>query len=98
LHFTVTKNCLVANEAFVISRDGLVVLKAIVKSAILIATVAFFLVSDLALSQAAYPFGLANSSDTPGKRLGGLFITNCHLAAKPAEVEVPQSWFCRYRV
>jgi len=35
------------------------------------------------------PLGTANLSQTPWERLGGLFV--CHLAAKPAEVEVPQS-------
>ena len=69
--------------------------KAIVKSAILaIATVAFFLVSDLALPQAAaaYPFWAQQTyPQTPREATGRIVCANCHLAAKAAEVEVPQS-------
>lgn len=69
--------------------------KAIVKTALLaIATVAFFLVSDLALPQAAaaYPFWAQQTApETPREPTGRIVCANCHLAAKVAEVEVPQS-------
>lgn len=69
--------------------------KAIVKTAILaIATVTFFFVSDLALPQAAaaYPFWAQQTyPETPREPTGRIVCANCHLAAKPAEVEVPQS-------
>jgi apocytochrome f len=68
---------------------------AIVKMGILaIATVAFFLVSDLALPQsaAAYPFWAQQTApETPREPTGRIVCANCHLAAKPTEVEVPQS-------
>lgn len=67
----------------------------VVKTTILaIATVAFLLVSDLALPQAAaaYPFWAQQTyPETPREPTGRIVCANCHLAAKPAEVEVPQS-------
>lgn len=67
----------------------------VVKTAILaIATVAFFLVSDLALPQAAaaYPFWAQQTyPETPREPTGRIVCANCHLAAKLTEVEVPQS-------
>lgn len=69
--------------------------RAIVKMAmVVIATVAFFFTSDLALPQsaAAYPFwAQATYPETPREPTGRIVCANCHLAAKPAEVEVPQS-------
>jgi apocytochrome f len=69
--------------------------EAIVKSAILaIATVAFFLVSDLAFPQvaAAYPFWAQQTyPETPREPTGRIVCANCHLAAKSTAVEVPQS-------
>jgi len=69
--------------------------KAIVKTTLLaIATAAFFLVSDLALPQAAaaYPFWAQQTApETPREPTGRIVCANCHLAAKVAEVEVPQS-------
>ncbi len=65
------------------------------KSAILaIATVTFFLTSDLALPQsaAAYPFWAQQTApETPREATGRIVCANCHLAAKLTEVEVPQS-------
>lgn len=67
----------------------------IVKTAILaIATVAFFLISDLALPQtaAAYPFWAQQTApETPREPTGRIVCANCHLAAKLTEVEIPQS-------
>lgn len=59
-----------------------------------LATVAFFFASDLALPQsaAAYPFWAQQTApQTPREPTGRIVCANCHLAAKPAEVEVPQS-------
>ena len=61
---------------------------------IVIATVTFFFTSDLALPQtaAAYPFWAQETApETPREATGRIVCANCHLAAKPTEVEVPQS-------
>ncbi|MCM0591207.1 MAG: apocytochrome f [Gloeotrichia echinulata IR180] len=61
---------------------------------IAIATVTFFFTSDLALPQsaAAYPFWAQETyPETPREPTGRIVCANCHLAAKPTEVEVPQS-------
>ncbi len=69
--------------------------RAIVKTLLIaIATVTFFFTSDLALPQsaAAYPFWAQETyPETPREPTGRIVCANCHLAAKPAEVEVPQS-------
>jgi apocytochrome f len=59
-----------------------------------IATLSFFLVSDLTLPQsaAAYPFWAQQTyPETPREPSGRIVCANCHLAAKPTQVEVPQS-------
>ncbi len=59
-----------------------------------IATMTFFFTSDIALPQsaAAYPFWAQQTyPETPREPTGRIVCANCHLAAKPAEVEVPQS-------
>lgn len=61
---------------------------------IAIATVTFFFTSDFALPQTAqaYPFwAQAAYPETPREPTGRIVCANCHLAAKPTEVEVPQS-------
>ncbi|QXE25991.1 apocytochrome f [Richelia sinica FACHB-800] len=61
---------------------------------IAIATVTFFFTSDLAFTQtaAAYPFWAQQTApETPREPTGRIVCANCHLAAKPTEVEVPQS-------
>jgi len=58
------------------------------------ATIAFFLASDIALPQsaAAYPFWAQQTAPaTPREATGRIVCANCHLGAKPTEVEVPQS-------
>ena len=69
--------------------------QAIIRTALLaIATVAFFLASDLALPQsaAAYPFWAQQTApETPREATGRIVCANCHLAQKPAEIEIPQS-------
>ncbi|MGB7442262.1 MAG: apocytochrome f [Coleofasciculaceae cyanobacterium] len=59
-----------------------------------LATLAFFFTSDLALPQsaAAYPFWAQQTApETPREPTGRIVCANCHLAAKPSRVEVPQS-------
>ncbi|HEY9635888.1 MAG TPA: apocytochrome f [Coleofasciculaceae cyanobacterium] len=58
------------------------------------ATLAFFFVSDITLpkSAAAYPFWAQQTApETPREPTGRIVCANCHLAAKPTEVEIPQS-------
>ncbi len=69
-------------------------MSAIAKGALLaIAALAFFLASDLALPKAAaaYPFYAQQAYESPREATGRIVCANCHLAAKPTEVEVPQS-------
>lgn len=59
-----------------------------------LATVAFFLISDLSFAQPAhaYPFWAQQTApETPREATGRIVCANCHLAAKPTEVEIPQS-------
>ncbi len=73
------------------TRSARVIVKTLL---IAIATVTFFFTSDLALPQsaAAYPFWAQQTyPETPREPTGRIVCANCHLAAKPSEVEVPQS-------
>lgn len=69
--------------------------KAIAKTMVVaIATIALFLTSDIAHPQAAsaYPFWAQETAPaTPREATGRIVCANCHLGAKPTEVEVPQS-------
>jgi apocytochrome f len=69
--------------------------RAIAKTTLVaIATLAFFITSDLTLPQAAsaYPFWAQETAPaTPREATGRLVCANCHLGSKPTEVEVPQS-------
>lgn len=59
-----------------------------------IASVCLFLASDIVLPQSAnaYPFWAQETAPlTPREATGRIVCANCHLAAKPAEVEIPQS-------
>ena len=71
------------------------VVRAIAKGALLaIATIAFFLASDVAFPQsaAAYPFWAQQTApETPREATGRIVCANCHLAQKSAEIEIPQS-------
>jgi apocytochrome f len=74
-----------------LTRTAKVMLNALL---IAIATVTFFFTSDIAQPQtaAAYPFwAQAAYPETPREPTGRIVCANCHLAAKPTEVEVPQS-------
>lgn len=58
------------------------------------ATLTFFLTQDLAFPQAAsaYPFWAQQTApETPREATGRIVCANCHLAAKPTELEIPQS-------
>jgi apocytochrome f len=74
-----------------LTRSARVMMKTLL---IAIATVTLFFTSDLALPQsaAAYPFWAQQTyPETPREPTGRIVCANCHLAAKPTEVEVPQS-------
>jgi apocytochrome f len=59
-----------------------------------IVTVGIFLLSDLTLPQSAnaYPFWAQQTApETPREATGRIVCANCHLAKKPAEIEIPQA-------
>jgi apocytochrome f len=58
-----------------------------------IATLAVFFVSSLAVPQvaSAYPVFAQQAYENPREATGRIVCANCHLAAKPTEVEIPQS-------
>jgi apocytochrome f len=67
---------------------------SLVKRTVLaIATVAMFLTGSLALPQmaSAYPVYAQQAYSNPREATGRIVCANCHLAAKPTEVEIPQS-------
>ena len=69
--------------------------KALLNIALIaIATTSLFLLSDLAAPQsaAAYPFWAQQTAPaTPREATGRIVCANCHLAQKPAEIEIPQA-------
>lgn len=68
--------------------------KVIFKYAVaLVAIIALWVTTDLALPQAAnaYPFWAQQNYETPREPTGRIVCANCHLAAKPVDIEVPQS-------
>lgn len=58
-----------------------------------IATLTFFMASDLAMPQsaAAYPFWAQQNYDNPREATGRIVCANCHLGSMPTKLEVPQS-------
>lgn len=60
---------------------------------IAIAAIAVLFASDLAFPQsaAAYPFWAQENYESPREATGKIVCANCHLGAKPTEVEVPQA-------
>lgn len=59
-----------------------------------IVTITLFFISDVTLPQSAsaYPFWAQQTApETPREATGRIVCANCHLAQKPAEVEIPQS-------
>lgn len=68
--------------------------KLATKSVLLaIATIAILVAGDFALPQsaAAYPFWAQQNYENPREATGRIVCANCHLGAKPTEVEVPQA-------
>lgn len=59
----------------------------------LLAVLGVFLVTSLAipLSAQAYPIFAQQAYENPREATGRIVCANCHLAAKPTEIEVPQS-------
>jgi apocytochrome f len=59
-----------------------------------LASIGLFIASDLVIPQAAsaYPFWAQETAPmTPREATGRIVCANCHLAAKPAEIEIPQA-------
>jgi apocytochrome f len=58
-----------------------------------LAAIALLLGSDVLLPQTAqaYPFWAQQNYESPREATGRIVCANCHLAAKPVEIEVPQS-------
>ncbi|MEP0914686.1 apocytochrome f [Leptolyngbya sp. GB1-A1] len=68
--------------------------QAILKGSLaLLATLTLFFGSDLLIPRAAaaYPFWAQQNYETPREATGRIVCANCHLAAKPVDVEVPQA-------
>ena len=68
--------------------------KLFLGTALAVLTIAtLFIGSDLAMPQAAfaYPFWAQQNYANPREATGRIVCANCHLAAKPTEVEVPQA-------
>lgn len=69
--------------------------RMLVKALLLaVATVSLFMATDIIFPQsaAAYPFWAQETApETPREATGRIVCANCHLAQKPAEVEIPQS-------
>jgi apocytochrome f len=67
--------------------------RAIKSALVLLATLSLFFIGDLAIPQAAeaYPFWAQQNYENPREATGRIVCANCHLAAKPAEIEVPQA-------
>ncbi len=63
------------------------------KAALTVAAIAVFLTGGLVLPQtaAAYPIFAQQAYSNPREATGRIVCANCHLAAKPTEIEVPQS-------
>jgi apocytochrome f len=60
---------------------------------VLIAALVLWVTADVALPQAAaaYPFWAQQNYETPREATGRIVCANCHLAAKPVQIEVPQA-------
>lgn len=70
------------------------VAKVALKSALVaLATITVLLGSDIINPQtaAAYPFWAQQNYESPREATGRIVCANCHLAAKPVEIEVPQA-------
>jgi apocytochrome f len=72
------------------SNGGKVLLR---RALVVVAAIALWLTTDVALPQAAdaYPFWAQQNYETPREATGRIVCANCHLAAKPVEIEIPQA-------
>jgi apocytochrome f len=63
------------------------------KAVLTVAAIAVFLTGSLTLPQtaSAYPIFAQQAYSNPREATGRIVCANCHLAAKPTEIEVPQS-------
>ncbi len=63
------------------------------RALVLVAAIAIWITTDLALPQTAnaYPFWAQQNYESPREATGRIVCANCHLAAKPVEIEVPQA-------
>lgn len=63
------------------------------RALVLVAAIALWITTDLALPQPAnaYPFWAQQNYESPREATGRIVCANCHLAAKPVEIEVPQA-------
>lgn len=63
------------------------------RALVLVAAIAIWIATDLALPQTAnaYPFWAQQNYESPREATGRIVCANCHLAAKPVEIEVPQA-------
>jgi apocytochrome f len=63
------------------------------RALVIVAAIALWVTTDVALPQAAdaYPFWAQQNYETPREATGRIVCANCHLAAKPVEIEVPQA-------
>ncbi|GAB4374781.1 MAG: apocytochrome f [Elainellaceae cyanobacterium] len=69
-------------------------IRVVLKSALVaFAAIALIFASDLIQPQAAsaYPFWAQQNYESPREATGRIVCANCHLAAKPVEIEVPQA-------
>lgn len=59
----------------------------------LVAVLTLWMTTDLVVPQAAqaYPFWAQQNYENPREATGRIVCANCHLAAKPVEIEVPQA-------
>lgn len=70
--------------------SGKVILK---RALILVVAIALWVTTDIAFprSAVAYPFWAQQNYENPREATGRIVCANCHLAAKPVEIEVPQA-------
>ncbi|MBF2047621.1 MAG: cytochrome f [Leptolyngbya sp. IPPAS B-1204] len=70
--------------------SGQVILK---RALVILAALALWVTADVALPQTAeaYPFWAQQNYENPREATGRIVCANCHLAAKPVQIEVPQA-------
>lgn len=63
------------------------------RALVMVVAIALWVTTDFVMPQtaAAYPFWAQQNYATPREATGRIVCANCHLAAKPVEIEVPQA-------